>query len=172
MIHFSPSTLAFYASEIAYPGGIPSDAIEVSEQEHRSVIDSQSFGTVLAADANGRPALVPVPDEVWDSARSRALTLLRKERAPVLSALDGLQSTASTAGLSSLLAGNTAEATTHSAKAQQIEALKQGLRDAPVQIDFAACTNFEQMRMAGKAYYASLVAGAPADVVAAFKVTA
>lgn len=108
------------------------------------------------------------PPEAWDDAYQRAVALLRTQRAPILSVLDGMQGTAATKGLASLLAGDNASAATHSAWAQQIEALKQTLKDAPTAIDFRACATFDAMRAAGRAYYAQLVASAPEGVRTAF----
>lgn len=110
-----------------------------------------------------------LPAETWDQAHTRALTVLKSERAPILSVLDGLQGTAATKGLAALLAGETGAAASHSSAAQGIEQLKQALKDAPTAIDWASCAGFEEMRQAGKAYYASLVGGAPAEVRVAFR---
>lgn len=165
---YSPSTGGFYVKEI-HGQSMPLDVKQVTEAEHAALLLGQSQGMLIAADANGAPALRAPPAETFDSAKERALSLLRSERAPILAALDGLQATASAAALAALVAGSNATASTASAKAQQIEALKQGLRNAPAAINFAALTTFEQMRLAGKAYYASLVSGAPADLVVAFK---
>ena len=80
-----------------------------------------------------------------------------------------LQSTASSKGLAALLDGNSATATAYSNAAAGIEALKQALKDAPTAIPFASCATFEEMRLAGKAHYVSLVQGASAEIVTAFR---
>jgi hypothetical protein len=167
-MYFSPSTRGFYAREIN-GNGIPQDAVELLPDQYTALLNGQSQGMVIGSDANGAPVLKTPAPEGFDSAKARALALLRAERAPVLAALDGLQATANAAALSALIAGSNASASTASAKAQQIEQLKQGLRNAPAAINFAPLTTFEQMRLAGKAYYASLVSGASPEVVAAFK---
>lgn len=143
-------------------------------------------GTVFAFEADGSQDayigadLTPIteaeadtlrapPPELWAQAKDRALLLLRGERAPILTVLDGLQGTEASKGLAALLASDNAAATTHSTKAQQIETLKQGLKDAPTAIDFASCATFEEMRLAGKTYYWNLVQGASPDIITAFR---
>lgn len=94
------------------------------------------------------------PVESHDDAKARALALLRTERAPILSVLDGLQ-------VSAMVKGDTTTA-------QAIETLKDGLKNAPAAIPWDSCATFEAMRKAGKVYYAQLVAGASPAVLTAF----
>lgn len=151
---------------------MPADVREVPSERYaeiRQQLTDQS-DVKLAADEYGDPIVVPqeagVPhQEIVD----RALMALRSERAPILSILDGLQATAATAGLAATLAGDNATAAAHSGTAQQIEVLKLALKNAPVAVDLSDCALYEQMRQKFKAYYATLVASAPADIRLAFK---
>lgn len=150
MPFYSDSTKTSFADGVA-PEFMPADAREVTEAERLELI------------------AVEEPPEPWEWARDRALVLLKAERTPIVSVLDGLQSTAGSKGLAALLAGDQTAAQAYSATATEIEVLKQALKDAPAVIPFDQCATFEQMRLAGKAYYASLVQGASEDVKTAFR---
>lgn len=145
---------------------MPADVVEVSDEEHAALFARGGAGIVAGPD--GRPVLEAEKPETRDSMKARALALLRAERSPILSALDGLQASTATAWIAQFVADPT-KAPAILAKAQQLEALKAGLRNAPSVIPWDSCPDYETMRQAGKAYYASLVKGASADVVTAFK---
>lgn len=57
---YSKSTGGFYSTEI-HGDNIPSDAVEITNEQHQALIDGQSQGKMIQADANGRPALVDPP---------------------------------------------------------------------------------------------------------------
>jgi hypothetical protein len=154
MPFYSDSTKTSFSDGVAREF-MPADAREVTEAERLALI---------AADEPPGP-----PPEAWEVAKARALVLLKVERTPILSVLDGLQSTASSKGLAALLAGDNATAEGFSGAAAEIEALKQALKDAPAVIPFNDYTTFEEMRLAGKAYYASLVQSASLDIKTAFR---
>lgn len=84
---------------------------------------------------------------------AQTLAATRVERQPIISVLDGLQSSA-------LAKGDSATALT-------IETVKQGLRDI-TKTDLSACTTAEEMRAAIMGAYAALVQANPA-VALAFK---
>ena len=57
---YSKSTGGFYASEI-HGDNIPADAVEITNEEHRELIEGQSQGKRIVADANGFPVLADPP---------------------------------------------------------------------------------------------------------------
>ncbi|WP_448952117.1 hypothetical protein [Labrys neptuniae] len=57
MILFSASTNGFYLPGL-HGGGIPDDAVEITVNEHRALLDGQTAGKGIAADDQGRPMLV------------------------------------------------------------------------------------------------------------------
>lgn len=57
---YSPSTNGFYAESI-HGDAIPSDAVEITAEDHAALINGQSKGKLIQADANGRPVLVDPP---------------------------------------------------------------------------------------------------------------
>lgn len=140
-----------YEADGSQDASIPADQVPISQAE---------------ADA------LRFPPETHAAAQVRAEALLRGQRGPILGILDGLQATANTQWLMAYTSTDAAVIATadgFKAQAQQIEALKKGLRDAPTAINWDACADFEAMRQAGKAYYLSLVQGAPVDVITAFQ---
>ena len=57
---YSKSTGGFYTTEI-HGDNIPSDAVEITEAEHAALIEGQSQGKIIDADANGSPILQDPP---------------------------------------------------------------------------------------------------------------
>lgn len=53
---YSAQTGGFYSVEI-HGENIPDDAVEISDTEHAALIEGQSQGKCIVADANGRPTL-------------------------------------------------------------------------------------------------------------------
>ena len=61
---YSPSTKGFYDTTI-HGANIPSDAVEITAEQHAALLEGQSNGQQIVPDANGRPILVdPVVDLV------------------------------------------------------------------------------------------------------------
>jgi hypothetical protein len=54
--YFSKSTNGFYNSEINT--AIPDDSIEITVEEHKNLLDGQSSGKQITADAAGNPILI------------------------------------------------------------------------------------------------------------------
>ena len=73
-IYYAKSTHGFYDTAI-HGDNIPSDAVEIAAEEHAALIEGQSQGKLIQADANGRPVLVDPPKltaaEVWDRIKAR-----------------------------------------------------------------------------------------------------
>lgn len=151
---------------------IPADANEVPPEEYEALLSAQGQGKEIVPGHDGRPTAANRPPESFDEAKERALAFVTAERVSLLSVLDGLQATASSKGLSALLANDTQGAATHSARATQIETVKQGLKDATTAIAFDQCGTYEEMLAARDAYYAQLVQSAAEDVRAVFNLGA
>jgi hypothetical protein len=136
---------------------IPPDAVEITDEVHAAVLAGQSQGQRIVADEAGAPVLQAPPPPSHAELVDLALNAARKERQPILSVLDGLQSSA-------LATGNSSMATL-------IETAKQSLRDI-TSLDLAACVTYEDMRLAFKARYAQLVSAAPQVAIAFGEVVA
>lgn len=132
---------------------IPADAVEISAELRAALIYGESEGKRIVADENGYPVLADPPTLSHAQLVANTLAVARAERQPIISVLDGLQSSANAKG-----EGSTALA---------IETVKQGLRDI-TKVDLSACTTAEEMRAAIMGAYASLVTANP-SVAAAFK---
>lgn len=57
---YSKSTGGFYSAEI-HGDAIPSDAVEITVEEHAALLEGQSQGKRIQADANGKPVLADPP---------------------------------------------------------------------------------------------------------------
>jgi len=60
MKKYSRSTGGFYDSSI-HGNNIPTDAVEITEEEHAALLQGQSEGKHIGADENGRPILIAAP---------------------------------------------------------------------------------------------------------------
>ena len=67
---YSKTTGGFYAREI-HGDNIPDDAVEITEAEHAALIEGQSKGQRIAADANGRPILQDPPPPTAEQIMAR-----------------------------------------------------------------------------------------------------
>lgn len=149
-MYYSPSKGGFYCREV-HGDNMPEDVRMIPGQLY-----AQLRGQDVIAGPDGMPMLRPPPDpavaleELHDQARADT----RIQRAPIINTLASLQ-------VSALMLGNTAEA-------QAIEVCKLALLDL-TKVDLSACTDYEQCRLAVKARYMQIAAGAPASVRLAFK---
>ena len=57
---YAKSTGGFYASEI-HGDKIPADAVEITDAEHAALLEGQSAGKRITADADGKPVLTDPP---------------------------------------------------------------------------------------------------------------
>lgn len=55
---FSKTTNGFYDTSLNY-SAIPADAVEITPDEHATLLDAQRLGEQIVGDANGRPVAVP-----------------------------------------------------------------------------------------------------------------
>ena len=74
-MYFSASTAGFYSLEIHGHGGIPDDAVELTAEEYRGLMEGLSAGQQIQPDASGRPVLVEAPTQGVDP---RALIAARR----------------------------------------------------------------------------------------------
>lgn len=57
---YAKSTNGFY-DEAIHGDNIPADAVEITTEEHQALLEGQSMGKRIVADANGRPVLQDTP---------------------------------------------------------------------------------------------------------------
>ena len=67
-MHYSPSTNGFYTPEI-HGENIPADAVEITREHYEALLQGQSSGKRIVADANGRPVLADPPPLTLDEAK-------------------------------------------------------------------------------------------------------
>lgn len=67
-MYYAKSTGGFYTAAI-HGAGIPADAVEISYEKHVALLEGQSQGRRIGADAQGHPILVDQPaltsDQIW-----------------------------------------------------------------------------------------------------------
>ena len=83
---YSKQTGGFYNLAI-HGDNIPADAVEITNEEHRELIEGQSQGKIISADKNGKPALKdpppPTPEQIiaqYDAAVQQRLDDFAKTR--------------------------------------------------------------------------------------------
>ncbi|HCK4503016.1 TPA: DUF4376 domain-containing protein [Pseudomonas aeruginosa] len=77
-MYFAASTGGFYSLEIHGQSGFPDDAVELTAEEYRGLMEGQRTGLQIQADASGHPVLVQAPAQVVDP---RALIAARRYQA-------------------------------------------------------------------------------------------
>lgn len=96
---YSKSTGGFYDTAI-HGDNIPSDAVEITTEEHAALLDAQSQGKRIEADASGFPVAVehvPTADELA-AQKTTVLAQVRQLRETALDRLGGLAGRADRAG--------------------------------------------------------------------------
>jgi len=132
---------------IEYPDHIELGALWIPIDE-----DNADYLAFLQWKSNGNTPLPP-PQPTHAQLVELAKAATRIQRQPIISILDGLQS-------SCLVKGETD-------RAVALETAKQGLRDI-TNTDLSACVTFEDMRQAVKLAYIGLAMALPADLRKAF----
>lgn len=73
-IYYAKSTGGFYAREIN-GDAIPSDAVEITADEHAALLDAQSQGKIIKSDKDGKPVAVdppkPTATQIWDAIKAK-----------------------------------------------------------------------------------------------------
>jgi len=85
-IFFSPSVHAFFTPAL-HGEAMPADAVAISGEEHRALIEGQSQGRAIACDDDGRPCLAPVPRVTLAQLRARAVARTKREAARRIEAI-------------------------------------------------------------------------------------
>lgn len=77
MIYYSKTTKGFYCEEI-HGTNIPSDCVQITNEQHASLMNEQSQGKQIVPDKNGYPiAIVPlVIPPTWEQIRTQRDVLL------------------------------------------------------------------------------------------------
>ena len=70
---YSKTTGGFYDTAI-HGNNILADAVEITAEQHVVLLEGQSRGKLIQADANGRPVLVDPPPLTLDEAKAAKLT--------------------------------------------------------------------------------------------------
>ena len=82
-IYYAKSTNGFYDTAI-HGDAIPSDAVEITQQQHAALLQGQSEGKLIAADENGYPILQdppqPTADQMAGTARAERDRLIESVR--------------------------------------------------------------------------------------------
>lgn len=140
--------------EIANPDcGIPSDAVEISQEQYAAMMEGQRQGGQISADAAGFPALIAAPLATHRELVEVVFSGARALRTKLFGVVDGLQ-------ISALVNGNTADA-------QAIETFKTGLRNI-TKLDLSGAATDAEMRAVINGQYQALTAAAPVSVRMAF----
>ncbi|WP_157218660.1 hypothetical protein [Flavisphingomonas formosensis] len=59
MLYFSPSTGGFYHRKVHGMRGTPKDAIKISQERHRELLEAQRQGHRIVAGDDGKPVAIP-----------------------------------------------------------------------------------------------------------------
>jgi hypothetical protein len=73
-LFYSKSTGGFYDNSIHTPAQIPSDAVAVSQVDYNALMEGQTLGNTISADADGNPILVAPPVATLAQVQAAALT--------------------------------------------------------------------------------------------------
>jgi len=82
-IYYAKSTNGFYDTVVNIK--IPTDAVEITEEEHQLLLNNQANGFEISSDANGKPINIPVPppspeqiaaEQAFENAKASALAKL------------------------------------------------------------------------------------------------
>ncbi|ATI79452.1 hypothetical protein [Sphingobium yanoikuyae] len=79
-IFFSPGACAFFTPAL-HGDAVPADAVAITADAHRALINGQSQGRTIIADDDGRPCLAPVVQPTLAQLRARAIARTKREAA-------------------------------------------------------------------------------------------
>lgn len=156
---YSKTTGGFYPEfmrpDYEAAGSWPVDAVEITAEQHAALLQGQSAGKVIGADANGNPVLQARPPPLFAQARLAEFTIFRADRGKMLDCLSGMAGRFSRAG--------------DPASALACDVLAQGLLDLPAFPAVVDAADLPALKAAMKARYNTLLAVVPAPVMAAYK---
>lgn len=149
---YSKSTGGFYTHDV-HGTNIPHDAVEITAQEHAALLAGQAAGQRIVAGPNGHPKLEDHPLPTHAELVEQTKVTARAMRLPIISILDGMQSSALTDG--------------DLDRAEAIEVAKQGLKDI-TKIDLSGCQSASEMTTLVLTRYAQIASALPISAVTAF----
>lgn len=76
---YSPSTNGFYDRAI-HGEAMPTDAVEISDEQHAALLDANAHGLVIRAGADGRPVAVEPEPPSAEQARAWARATINAQR--------------------------------------------------------------------------------------------
>lgn len=76
---YSARTGGFYTAQI-HLSSIPPDAVEITDEEHRALLDGQSAGKLIVADDTGHPVLRDPPKPALEVRQAAAWEAIKTER--------------------------------------------------------------------------------------------
>ncbi|RSU45815.1 hypothetical protein [Sphingobium yanoikuyae] len=79
-IFFSPGACAFFTPAL-HGDAVPADAVAITADAHRALIDGQSQGRAIIADDDGHPCLAPVVQPTLAQLRAQAIARTKREAA-------------------------------------------------------------------------------------------
>jgi len=134
-MRYSKSTGGFYDAEI-HGASIPSDSVEISNEEYDALLTGQSNGMAISSDADGYPCLAERPGVDPQIVVAQKLNQIRIAREVILNRLAGI-------ALAANLGGDTATA-------QAYLAVRTGLlnitKDLPADIETAISSRYDALR--------------------------
>ena len=79
MIYYSKTTEGFYCEEI-HGTNIPSDCVQITNEQHVNLLNEQSKGKQIVPDEKGFPVAIvpPTTPLTWEQIRSKRDTLLKE----------------------------------------------------------------------------------------------
>lgn len=77
-LYYAKSTNGFYAPEVNGVA-LPVDAVEITEEQHRALLQAQSTGKVIQAGADGMPVALDPPSPTFDAIKAAKLALLNAQ---------------------------------------------------------------------------------------------
>lgn len=79
MNYYSKNTNGFYVTEI-HGSNMPDDAVEITADKHQELLNGQSNGKIISADAQGYPILIdppaPTDEQLQEQANAKARAYL------------------------------------------------------------------------------------------------
>lgn len=151
-VFFSKAEGGFYSDEI-HGDDIPGDAVEITEEQHRYLINGQSQGKTIVGDKNGFPFLEDATSATWSP--EPTIARVRDAREVVLNRLAGI-----------------AVAAMAASKPDEVSAClaaRDGLLGITSVTDVKSATDEQSLVAALESAYAAIIASAPESVIAAFR---
>lgn len=155
---YSVKTGGFYPSEMRgdyeVAGTWPSDAVEISDDDHSALIDGQSSGKIISSGPDGQPILMDPAPTPYSQIASSYLDIVRSIREDVLNRLAGI-------GFAAMATGDTD--TVKAIVTARLALL--ALTKTPAVL---AATDADSLKAAVLTGYKAIAAAVPASVRSAF----